>query len=211
MGLARPTNLAAGAGCRNSDIAGVPSGHGRCAAGSRCLPAGAAGSNQTPLLSDFLAVGLQFLMVASHTVDVGLLLVDGMEVVAVAKHVNVMLVDDLDGSAAQETVSFGLDGRQYDVDLSAAHAAQLRDALAAFVAVARRGEGRVRRRPATVDGARSDVDRERTAAVREWARAHGHEVSDRGRISKTVMQAYDNREAPPPAAEAAPAKKKRKR
>ena len=175
------------------------------------MPAGAAGSNQPPLLSDFLAVGLQFLMVASHTVDVGLLWVDGMEVVAVAKHVNVMLVDDLDGSAAQETVSFGLDGRQYDVDLSAAHAAQLRDALAAFVAVARRGEGRARRRPATVDGAHSDVDRERTAAVREWARAHGHEVSDRGRISKTVMQAYDNREAPAAAAEAAPAKKKRKR
>ena len=133
-----------------------------------------------------------------------------MEVVAVAKHVNVVLVDDLDGSAAQETVSFGLDGRQYDVDLSAANAAQLRDALAAFVAVARRGSGRVRRRPVSVNGARPGVDRVRTAAVREWARAHGHEVSDRGRISKTVMDAYDNRDASA-AAEAAPAKKKRKR
>ena len=138
-------------------------------------------------------------------------LVDGMEVVAVAKRVNVMLVDDLDGSAAQETVSFGLDGRQYDVDLSAAHAAQLRDGLAAFVAVARRGDDRGRRRAASTNGARPDVDRERTASVREWARAHGHDVSDRGRISKTVMQAYDNREAPVAAAEAAPAKKKRKR
>jgi nucleoid-associated protein Lsr2 len=132
-----------------------------------------------------------------------------MKVVAVAKHVNVMLVDDLDGSAAQETVSFGLDGRQYDVDLSAANAAQLRDALAAFVAVARRGSGRVRQRPVGVNAARPVVDRERTAAVREWARAHGHEVSDRGRISKSVMEAYDNRDAA--AAEAAPAKKKRKR
>jgi hypothetical protein len=62
-----------------------------------------------------------------------------------------------------------------------------------------------------LDGARPDVDRERTAAVREWARAHGHDVSDRGRISKTVMQAYDNRDEPAAAAEAAPAKKKRKR
>jgi hypothetical protein len=134
-----------------------------------------------------------------------------MEVVAVAKHVNVVLVDDLDGSAAQETVSFGLDGRQYDVDLSAANAAQLRDALAAFVAVARRGSGRVRRRSVSVNDARPGVDRVRTAAVREWARAHGHEVSDRGRISKTVMEAYDNRDASVAAVEAAPAKKKRKR
>jgi hypothetical protein len=134
-----------------------------------------------------------------------------MEVLAVAKHVNVMLVDDLDGSVAQETVSFGLDGRQYDVDLSAANAAQLRDALAAFVAVARRGNGRVRQRPVSVNGARPSVDRERTAAVREWARAHGHEVSDRGRISKAVMEAYDNRDASPAPVEAAPAKKKRKR
>lgn len=133
-----------------------------------------------------------------------------MKVVAVAQHVNVMLVDDLDGSAAEETVSFGLDGRQYDVDLSAANAAQLREALAAFVAVARRGSGRVRQRPAGGGAARPAVDRERTAAVREWARAHGHEVSDRGRISKSVIEAYDNREAPA-AAEAAPAKKKRKR
>jgi hypothetical protein len=134
-----------------------------------------------------------------------------MEVVAVAKRVNVMLVDDLDGSAAQETVSFGVDGRHYDVDLSAANAAQLRDALAAFVAVARRGNGRVRQRPVSVNGARPGVDRERSAAVREWARAHGHEVSDRGRISKTVMEAYDNRDASVAAAGAAPAKNKRKR
>lgn len=128
-----------------------------------------------------------------------------------AQRVNVMLVDDLDGSAAAETVSFGLDGRQYDVDLSTENAAQLRDGLAAFVAVARRGNGRARRRPAGANGVRPGVDRERTAAVREWARANGHAVSDRGRISKTVMEAYDNREALAAAAEAAPAKKKRKR
>jgi hypothetical protein len=125
--------------------------------------------------------------------------------------VNVMLVDDLDGSAAEETVSFGLDGRHYEVDLSAKNAAQLRDALAAFVAVARRGDGRARRGPASTNGAHSGVDRERTAAVREWARAHGHPVSDRGRIAKTVMQAYDNREVPDTAAKAAPRKKSRKR
>jgi hypothetical protein len=124
----------------------------------------------------------------------------------VAQHVEVTLVDDIDGSVAAETVSFGLDGRQFDIDLSAEHAAQLREALAEFVAVARRGDSRSRRR-APAPG-RPAIDRDRTTAVREWAKANGHVVSDRGRIAKSVLDAYENRDSA--AADGAGEKKPRK-
>ena len=130
-----------------------------------------------------------------------------------AQHVNVMLVDDIDGSEASETVSFGLDGRQYTIDLSTGHAAQLRDAVASFVAAARRGSGGRRRSPAA-RAAAPGTDREQTAAIREWARANGQIVSDRGRISKAVLAAYENRgdvDEPEPAQAAAPVKKSKKR
>jgi hypothetical protein len=112
----------------------------------------------------------------------------------VAQQVNVMLVDDLDGSEAAETVSFGLDGRQFCIDLSKDHAAALREALAIYVAAARRDDGRTGRRP-SANGSRATGERDRIAAVREWAKAHGHAVSDRGRISKAVMEAYSSRDA----------------
>jgi len=129
----------------------------------------------------------------------------------VAQHVEVTLVDDIDGSVAAETVSFGLDGRQFDIDLSADHAAQLRDVLAEFVAAARRGEGRSRRRAAPAPS-RPAIDRDRTTAVREWAKANGHAVSDRGRIAKSVLDAYENRDsaAPEVAEEKKPKKSSRK-
>ena len=102
----------------------------------------------------------------------------------------VRLVDDIDGSNASETVTFGLDRRQYEMDLSKKNAARLRDALAPFVASARRSSGRRRssngsmtQKPAT--------NRERTAAIREWAREHGHKVADRGRIPASVIDAYE--------------------
>lgn len=132
-----------------------------------------------------------------------------------AQHVNVRLVDDLDGSAASETVSFGLDGRQFEIDLSADNAEQLRDALASFVVAARRGDGAGARRPRAPRAAREATgSREDTSAVREWARAQGHEVSDRGRISKVVMEAYAGRDEPAAVEESAAAeapKKTRKR
>jgi hypothetical protein len=129
----------------------------------------------------------------------------------VAQQVNVVVVDDIDGSEASETVSFALDGRQYAIDLSEGHAAQLRGALASFIAAARRGSGGGRRSPAARP-AQPGNDREQTAAIREWARANGQTVSDRGRISKAVLTAYENRGSDPaPAPAAAPAKKSRKR
>ncbi len=100
-----------------------------------------------------------------------------------AQKVNIVLVDDLDGSEATETVTFGLDGVMYEIDLSEKNAKKLRDALSLYTAWARRSG----RRQARSSGARSTVD---TAAIRSWARARGYEVSDRGRISADILEAY---------------------
>jgi len=128
-----------------------------------------------------------------------------------ARQVTITLVDDIDGSQATETVSFGLDGRRYDIDLSTAHATQLRDALASYVAAARRGTGSTSRRRSPASS-RPAGDREQTAAIRQWARANGQSVSDRGRISRAVLEAYGNRDQNPvPAEPAAPTRKSRKR
>jgi hypothetical protein len=110
----------------------------------------------------------------------------------VARVTQVSLVDDVDGSAADETVSFSLEGRQYQLDLSEKNAVKLREALAPFVASARRAGGRGRRSgggPKMTQ--KSATDRERTAAIREWARQHGFEVADRGRIPGNVLEAYE--------------------
>ena len=105
-----------------------------------------------------------------------------------AQRVNIVLEDDLDGSDADETVTFGLDGVTYEIDLNSDNAAQLRDALAPFVGHARRASGR--RAPARAVAPRSTGKRD-LADVRDWARHHGHKVSDRGRISAEVQAAYD--------------------
>jgi Lsr2 len=121
--------------------------------------------------------------------------------VPVAQKVETRLVDDLDGSEAVETVTFVAEGREYEIDLSAENAAKLRDGLAEFVAAGRRvGGGRGKPAAATAAGSgsgtkRAAMDREQAAAVRDWARANGFEVSDRGRISSTVLAAYEKRGA----------------
>jgi hypothetical protein len=108
-----------------------------------------------------------------------------------ARITQVRLLDDLDGSEAAATVSFALDGRQYQLDLSEKNAGRLRDALAPFVASARRGGGRRASGGGPKMSQRPATDRERTAAIREWARQHGHQVADRGRIPSTVIEAYE--------------------
>ncbi|KGM10768.1 histone-like nucleoid-structuring protein Lsr2 [Cellulomonas bogoriensis] len=105
-----------------------------------------------------------------------------------AQKVQVVLVDDLDGGTAEETVSFALDGVSYEIDLSAENATALREAFASWVGHARRVGGRQRRGAARGRSAGGD-----SAAVREWARANGYTVSDRGRIPAEVKAAYDNR------------------
>ena len=106
----------------------------------------------------------------------------------------VRLIDDLDGEAADETIEFGIDGKNYEIDLSKENAGKLRDALASFVAAARRSGGR--RRSGGGSGAsgaasrRPSIDREQNQAIRDWARKRGMKVSDRGRIPAEVLEAY---------------------
>jgi hypothetical protein len=112
-----------------------------------------------------------------------------------AQKVTVTLVDDLDGSEAEETVEFGLDGASYQIDLSEDNAERLRDALAEYVDHARRSGGRKRSpsRPAAGRPARpASADREQNQAIRAWARKQGMKVSDRGRIPSEVIDAYNS-------------------
>ena len=104
-----------------------------------------------------------------------------------AQKVNIVLVDDLDGTEATETVTFGLDGTSYEIDLNDANAAALREALSGYVGHARKSSGGSRRRKS----AGSSTSSSNTKDVREWAKSQGMEVSERGRISADVQQAYD--------------------
>jgi hypothetical protein len=110
------------------------------------------------------------------------------------KHI-VQLIDDLDQGAAAETVSFGLDGSQYEIDLSAKNASKLRDALADYVANARRATrgGRSYATNGRRAGRPTRSDREQTQAIREWARKNGHKVGEKGRIPATVLEAYNSK------------------
>ena len=102
----------------------------------------------------------------------------------------VSLVDDVDGTVADETVSFALDRKQYELDLSNKNAKKLRAALAPFIASARR-PGNSRRSSGSKATQKPAADRDRNAAIREWAREQGHQIADRGRIPFTVIEAYD--------------------
>jgi hypothetical protein len=105
-----------------------------------------------------------------------------------AQRVQYLLVDDIDGTEAVETVSFSLDGVSYEIDVTAANAKTLRNDLASWVGHARRSGGRKSSRKA---GAAAGQRRGDLSAVREWARKNGHQVSDRGRISADILAAYD--------------------
>lgn len=108
-----------------------------------------------------------------------------------AQQVLVSLVDDLTGDTADETVTFGLDGKTYEIDLTNENAGKLREALAEFVAAARRSGGVGGRRASSTVARRPSVDREQNQAIREWARKRGMKVSDRGRIPTDVVDAYN--------------------
>ena len=97
------------------------------------------------------------------------------------------LVDDIDGSTAEETVSFALDGVEYEIDLSPQNASNLRKGLDEYVSKGRRTGGRAKRAPAK---GRPGADKADTGAIRVWAQAHGLKVSGRGRISAEVVKAY---------------------
>jgi hypothetical protein len=109
-----------------------------------------------------------------------------------AQKVTVLLVDDIDGGTADETVSFSLDGVSYEIDLSAKNAGKMRDAFAQYVGQARRAGGRSSGGRGSSRGrARRGGGDNRTAEIREWARSNGHKVNERGRIPATIIEAYD--------------------
>jgi hypothetical protein len=110
-----------------------------------------------------------------------------------AKKVTVFLVDDFDGEGpADETVEFSVDGVSYEIDLSTKNAKKFRDDLKQWMDAGRRVGGRRRGRPGTPagKGGRASIDREQSAAIREWARRNGHKVSTRGRIPADVIEAF---------------------
>ena len=102
-----------------------------------------------------------------------------------AQKVQTLFIDDIDGTAAEGTVRFGLDGTEYEIDLNGGHAQQLRDALAAYVRAGRRVSSGSRRPARGVRrGTASGLN---TTGVREWAKAQGIEVKDRGRVPAELV------------------------
>ena len=104
-----------------------------------------------------------------------------------AQKVQTLFIDDIDGGEAEGTVRFALDGAEYEIDLSAKHSDDLRNALKEYVAharkvggAARRGGARAARKPSTID----------TVAVRAWARENGFDIKERGRVPAEVVAKY---------------------
>ena len=103
-----------------------------------------------------------------------------------AQKVTVELEDDLDGGLAEETVRFGVDGSDYEIDLSTKNAAALRRKLAPFIDHARKAGRGQRRRPG-----RTAASRDRSGGIRAWAKGQGIAVSERGRIPASVVEQYE--------------------
>jgi len=103
----------------------------------------------------------------------------------VAQKIQTVFVDDLDGTEAEGTVRFGLDGSEYEIDLNAAHAKALREALAPYVSAARRAGGGTRR-PGRA-ARRAPATGLNTTEVREWAKSQGIDVKDRGRVPAELV------------------------
>jgi hypothetical protein len=107
-----------------------------------------------------------------------------------AQRVEVVLVDDLDGGPADETVQFGLDGVTYEIDLNEENAAALRDAVAVYVGHSRRVSGRRSSSKASPGRARRSGSSE-TAQIRAWAKEQGLAVNERGRVPADIVAQYE--------------------
>jgi Lsr2 len=105
-----------------------------------------------------------------------------------AQKVQTFFIDDLDGSDAEGTVRFGLDGEQYEIDLSTEHAKELRTALARYIDAGRRVAGTARR--AGQNGRKTPASSISNTDVRAWAKARGFEVKERGRVPADVIAQY---------------------
>jgi hypothetical protein len=104
-----------------------------------------------------------------------------------ASRTQVILEDDLDGGPADETVTFALQGAQYEIDLNSKNAQKLLKALEPYTAAARKTGGR---RSSSGRSTRGGADKAQLAQMREWGKANGYKVSDRGRVSSELQAAY---------------------
>jgi hypothetical protein len=109
-----------------------------------------------------------------------------------AKQTVTLLTDDIDGTEADRTIEFGLDGVNYTIDLSEKNAGKLRKALDPYLAAASRlGRGRAGRVPArATTAAPIQANRDQNRAIRVWATKNGYEVSERGRIPSSIVDAF---------------------
>jgi hypothetical protein len=105
-----------------------------------------------------------------------------------AQKIQTLFIDDIDGGEAEGTVRFGLDGTEYEIDLSDKHKDELRTAMEKYVVHARKLGGQARR-PARGASRRGSgaID---TAKVREWAKAEGYDIKDRGRVPAELVAKY---------------------
>ena len=112
-----------------------------------------------------------------------------------ARRIVHQLVDDIDGSVLEvgegETVSFSLDGTAYEIDVNDANASAIREAFAPFIAAGRKVSAASRGPRAASRRRSSSSSSSETAAIRAWAKDNGHEVSERGRIPASIIDAYN--------------------
>jgi Lsr2 len=105
-----------------------------------------------------------------------------------AQKIQTLLIDDLDATPAEVTVRFALDGAHYEIDLNAAHAVELRTALARYTDAARKVTG-ISRRPARNTG-KATANGLSTTEIREWAKANGFDIKERGRVPADVVARF---------------------
>jgi hypothetical protein len=110
-----------------------------------------------------------------------------------AQRVQVQLVDDLNGDVAQETVRFGVDGTDYEIDLTTENAQKLRSTLSDYVDKARKATGRRGQggQKASTSSSAGRTKRENTQQIRQWAQDNGYNPSSRGRITQSIIDAYN--------------------
>ncbi len=101
-----------------------------------------------------------------------------------SRKVQTYLVDDLDGSAAETTIRFSLDGADYEIDLNDAHRSRLEQTLAQYVTAGRKVAGTARRRRGRSSAEPSSSE------VREWARSQGIDIKDRGRLPSGITAQF---------------------
>ncbi|HEY2261288.1 MAG TPA: Lsr2 family protein [Streptosporangiaceae bacterium] len=105
-----------------------------------------------------------------------------------AQKVSVLLVDDIDGSEADETIPFGLDGTHYEIDLNSRHAQELREQMHRYVKAARKAT-RSTGQPARVR--RTSANDGKNKEIRTWAKERGLEINDRGRVPADIVTQYE--------------------